>query len=111
VWWPNLEDAIENAKKTLIAASETPKHFKALDANRRRQLETIRSVLAVEPERSHPSTRYFPWQLRMQVWAWLSHALRQGVLKVCGQARLQDAAWLEQFAMHVSAEPWASCSL
>jgi hypothetical protein len=47
----------------------------------------------------------------MQVWAWLSHALRQGVLKVCGQARLQDAAWLEQFAMHVSAEPWASCSL
>ena len=38
----------------------------------------------------------------MQVLAWLSHESRHGVLNVAGHTRLQDAACVEQFAMHAS---------
>jgi hypothetical protein len=34
---------------------------------------------------------YLFWQLCLHVCAWLSQELRQGVLKVVGQTRLQDA--------------------
>jgi hypothetical protein len=55
--------------------------------------------------------RYFAWQLRLQVRAWLSHELRHGVLNVTGHARLQDAAWFEQFDMHASEEASANRNL
>ena len=54
---------------------------------------------------------YFAWQLRVQVWAWLSHELRHGVLNVAGHARLQDAACVEQFDMHASEEASANRKL
>ena len=58
----------------------------------------------VSPERSQYAC-YFAWQLRTQVWAWLSHALRHGVLNVTGQLRLHDAAWVAQFDVQASEEP------
>lgn len=45
---------------------------------------------------------YLRWQLSLQVSAWLSQELRQGVLSVVGQTRLQDASWLAQLAKHTS---------
>lgn len=39
----------------------------------------------------------------LQVCNWLSQALKQGVLNVIGQTRLQDAFSLAQFAKHASA--------
>ena len=54
---------------------------------------------------------YLAWQLRVQVCAWLSHELRHGVLNVAGHARLQDAAWVEQFDMHASDEAFANRTL
>jgi hypothetical protein len=44
----------------------------------------------------------------VQVCIWLSHALRQGVLSVVGQTRLQDSFWFAQLAKHASAEVAAS---
>jgi hypothetical protein len=48
------------------------------------------------------SDDHFRRQLCWQVCAWLSHALKQGVLKVSGQTRLQDTFWLEQLAIQAS---------
>jgi len=45
---------------------------------------------------------YLRWQLSLQVSAWLSQELRQGVLSVVGQTRLHDASWLAQLAKHES---------
>jgi len=46
--------------------------------------------------------RYLLWQLCLQVWAWLSHALWQGAPSVVGQARLQASFWLVQLATQAS---------
>jgi hypothetical protein len=51
------------------------------------------------------------WQLSLQVCAWLSHALTQGVLKVVGQTRLQESFWLAQLAKHASEVASANRSL
>jgi hypothetical protein len=48
-------------------------------------------------------TDYLLWQFCLQVWVWLSHALKQGVLKVVGQTRLHDAFSVAQRAKHASA--------
>ena len=47
----------------------------------------------------------------MHVWAWLSHTLRHGVLKVAGHVRLQDAFWVEQFDTHASEDASANLNL
>jgi hypothetical protein len=70
----------------------------------------VGALNGLSPERSQYAC-YFAWQLRAQVWAWLSPESRHGVLNVTGQLRLQDAAWFEQFAMQASEEPWASRKL
>src|SRR2546423_15705497 len=70
----------------------------------------VGALNGLSPERSSYAC-YFAWQLRTQVWAWLSHELRHGVLNVTGQLRLQDAAWVAQFDVQASEEPWASRNL
>jgi hypothetical protein len=46
--------------------------------------------------------RYLFWQLCLQVWAWLSHALWQGAPSVVGHTRLQESFWLAQLAKQAS---------
>jgi hypothetical protein len=48
------------------------------------------------------------WQPCLHVCAWLSHAVRQGVLNVTGQTRLQDAFVFSQLAKHASEAASAS---
>jgi hypothetical protein len=50
-------------------------------------------------------------QLSLQVWAWLSHAFRQGVPSVVGQIRLQESFWLAQLAKQASLAASASRNL
>jgi len=51
------------------------------------------------------------WQLCLQVWAWLSQPLTQGVLSVVGQVRWHDALCVAQFARQASDVASASRSL
>jgi hypothetical protein len=50
----------------------------------------------------------FCWQLCLHVCAWLSQEFKQGVLKVTGQTRLQDAFVFSHLAKHASAAASAS---
>jgi hypothetical protein len=54
---------------------------------------------------------YLFWQLCLQVCDWLSQALRQGVLNVVGQTRLQDAFSFAQLAKHASEAAFANRTL
>jgi hypothetical protein len=48
------------------------------------------------------------WQLCLQVWAWLSQALKQGGLNVVGHTLLQESFWLAQLAKQASVEASAN---
>src|SRR5258708_26148415 len=48
---------------------------------------------------------YLPWQVCRQDCVRISQLLRQGPLKVTGQARRQDESSLEHFAKHASTPP------
>jgi len=55
--------------------------------------------------------RYFLWQLALQVCIWLSQLLKQGTLKVTGQARLHEALSLAQLEKQASVAPSANRNL
>ena len=51
------------------------------------------------------------WQACLQVCAWLSQALTQGLRSVVGQMRWQDASWVAQLARQASEVASATRSL